>query len=193
MKRHFVLLSTILVLSAMIVVPVFATKDVTGNGAPSGKHYNLNVIGVPNQKNANFDGGQGSRIFILRTGVTQVYVHGGTSYAVLDHDGTDGVVGTDRLNPGLILPYDAGADPTWRVKIYVRLLGPVDSSIKWKVEYWDGSEWVLISEFTLNREKPAKFSLKNSQILADGFEDILWTWDEKQNFRIMQMRLYLMD
>ena len=51
----------------------------------------------------------GSRIFILRTGVTQVYVHRGTSYAVLDHDGTDGVIGTDRLNPGLILPYDEGA------------------------------------------------------------------------------------
>lgn len=192
MKRNFVLLTTILVLASMIVVPVIATKDVTGNGAPSGKHYNLNVIGVPNQKNDNFDGGQGSRIFILRTGTTQVYVHGGTSYAVLDHDGTDGKVGVDRLNPGLILPYDTVTE-TWRVKIYVRLLGPVDSSIKWKSEYWDGSAWVLISEFTLNREKPAKFSLKNSQILMDGFEDILWTWDQKHKFRILQMRLYLMD
>lgn len=163
-----------------------------GNGAPSGKHFNLNIIGVPNEMNDNFNGGNGARIFVLRDDSTQIYVHGGDSYQVLDHDGTDGVVGEDRLNPGIILPYDNITD-TWKVKIYVRLLGPKDSSIKWKSEYWNGTEWLLIDDFKLSRERPAKFSLRNSQLLKDGYEDILWTLYEKENFRLLQLRIYVED
>src|SRR5512137_1052265 len=73
-----------------------------GNGAPNGPHYNLNIIGVPNEKNVNFDGGNGARIFVSRTGQTQFYVHGGSSYAILDHDGTDGKVGTSLSDAGIV-------------------------------------------------------------------------------------------
>jgi hypothetical protein len=177
-----------------VITPVLAVKPLNkGNLAPSGQHYNLNIIGVPNEMNDNFNGGQGSRIFVSRTGTTSFYVHGGTSYQILDRDGTDGSVGSSRTAPGIIFPYDAGATPTWRVQIYVRLLGPKDSSVKWKSYYYDGTEYILFSDFTINRERPSKFSLKTGQLLADGYEDILWEMYDKTNFRILQMRIYLID
>jgi hypothetical protein len=180
----------------------FAEKPAdNGNGAPSGKHYNLNIIGVPNEKNANFDGGNGSRIFVLRTGQTLFYVYGGDAYEVKDHDGTDGKVGQPGrgyANAGIVLPYLAGAgDPcegdggAWQVEIWVRLVGPKDSSIHMKSEYFDGSEWLLVGEFNL--DKSSKFSLKTGALLKDGYRDIIWTLDQKNKFRNLQMRIYEKD
>src|SRR5678816_1101324 len=37
----------------------------TGNGAPSGAHYNLNIVAVANDKNANMDNDGGHTIFVL--------------------------------------------------------------------------------------------------------------------------------
>jgi hypothetical protein len=36
---------------------------ITGNGAPSGSHFNLNIIGVPKNKTASMDNSEGRRIF----------------------------------------------------------------------------------------------------------------------------------
>lgn len=192
MRRSFIMIFPLVLASLVLpafVLPAFA--GVNGNGSPSGHHFNINIIGVPNQLNTNFDGGEGSRIFILRTGSTTFYVQGGTSFAILDHDGTDGYVGWSRTSPGLTFPYDATASPTWRVAIYIRLLGPKDSSIRWTSQYWNGTEYVLFAQFTLKRDTPSKFSLKTGQLLMDQYQDILWTLDEKTNFRILQMRIYL--
>jgi hypothetical protein len=167
----------------------------TGNGSLSGPHYNLNIIGVPNQKNLNFNGGEGSRIFVLRTGTTQFYVYGNatTPYAVLDHDGTDGKVGGGVGDPGITFPYDETSD-TWRVEIYVRLLGPMDPDniVHWKTYYdYDGSAWLKVKEFDITRGKPSKFSLKTGDLLIDGYQDILWEMTPGDKFRILQMRIYL--
>jgi len=173
-----------------IAYPVFAT----GNGAPSGQHFNLNIIGVPNEKNANFDGGNGARIFVSRTGQTQFYVHGGESYQILDHDGTDGKVGTGLADPGIVFPYDAAIiDQTWRVQIWVRLLGPMGSEVKWSASYYDavGDVYVLWSEFTLTKD--TKFQLKTGDLLANEYQDMLWNLDPINNFRLCQMRIYLLD
>src|SRR5512136_288780 len=143
-----------------------------GNGAPSGHHYNLNIIGAPKEKNVNFDGGNGARIFVSRTGQTQFYVHGGSSYQILDHDGTDGKVGTAREDPGIVFPYDETLNPTWRVDIYVRLTGPKGSEVMWTSYYYDaaGDAYVLWSSFTM--EKGSKFQLRTGDLLANGYQDM---------------------
>jgi hypothetical protein len=41
-----------------------ANSATTGNGAPSGAHYNLNIIGVENPKNPPMTGGDGHTIFV---------------------------------------------------------------------------------------------------------------------------------
>ena len=69
----------------------------TGNGAPSGNHYNLNIIGVPRAKSGDLTGG-GNVIFVnLGTKsaavTTKILLEQSASagvFAVLDKDGTDG-------------------------------------------------------------------------------------------------------
>ena len=179
-----------------------------GNGLPKdmGKSYNFNVIAVPNQKNWDMDsGGNGKRIFILRTGKTQFYVQGGDTFAIMDHDGTDGKVGTGGspgggpgmetgiTSAGIILPYDTGTD-TWDCTVYVRLLGPPDSHLQWTSYYWyddnvGGAYWAQISTFQLDRN--TKFGVPTGQILKDAYKDILWEWDGKHNLRICQFRIFV--
>lgn len=182
----------VLLLASMIAVPVLAQNQVTGNGAPSGQHYNLNIIGVPNPKNVNFDGGNGARIFVDRTGTTQFYVHGGDSYQVLDRDGTDGKVGSGLNDPGIIFPYDETSG-TWQVQIWMRLVGPKGSEVQWTSYYYDtaGATYVLYDTFSL--EKSSKFTVHTSELLADGYQDMLWELDATTNFRVCQMRIFLLD
>jgi len=59
--KQFLLL---LVAVAVVSIPGFAQKKTTGNGAPSGAHYNLNIIGVTNGKNPPLTGSDRHTIFV---------------------------------------------------------------------------------------------------------------------------------
>src|SRR6266446_8742654 len=69
----------------------------TGNGAPSGSHFNLNIIGVSHDKNPNMNGG-GNVIFVdlgTKSGVavtTKILLSQAADgvFEVLDKNGTDG-------------------------------------------------------------------------------------------------------
>jgi hypothetical protein len=100
--------------------PRFGTST-TGNGAPSGAHYNLNIIGVPKDKSPTFDGGSGRRIFVDlgKTGAaanTRINLIEG-DFAVLDANGTDGTAAFQLPNP------DPDGDGTTQYAVYVRALG----------------------------------------------------------------------
>jgi hypothetical protein len=100
--------------------PALATAT-TGNGAPSGAHYTLNIIGVPKDKSPNFTGGNGGRIFVDlgKTGAaanTRINLIEG-DFGVLDANGTDGVASFQLPNP------DPDGDGTTSYSVYVRALG----------------------------------------------------------------------
>ena len=79
-----------------------ASVATTGNGAPSGAHYNLNIIGVPKDKTASMTTGDGHRIFVQLWGGEDA-----VSLQVLDANATD-------ANGALFqLPADVSA--TWTV------------------------------------------------------------------------------
>ena len=61
----------------------------TGNGAPSGSHYNLNIIGVPKGKSALLTGTSGKSIFVPLSGSCKIYLTPGI-FSVLDRNCTDG-------------------------------------------------------------------------------------------------------
>lgn len=65
------------------------TAKATGNGAPSGAHYNLNIICVPNDKTADMTGTQGHTIFVPCEGGAQIKLIEGEEFEVLDRNGTD--------------------------------------------------------------------------------------------------------
>ncbi|GAA4450554.1 hypothetical protein GCM10023189_11380 [Nibrella saemangeumensis] len=60
-----------------------------GNGAPTGAHYNLNIIGVPKGKSADMTGNNGGRIFVALDGKTRINLYPGTDFQVTDANGTD--------------------------------------------------------------------------------------------------------
>jgi hypothetical protein len=78
--------------------PALKSVVETGNGAPSGAHYNLNIIGVKNKKDATMTDGEGHRIFVLlggggiweNTKIKLTMAPEGESFKVLDGNGTDG-------------------------------------------------------------------------------------------------------
>jgi len=79
----------------------------TGNGAPSGSHYSLNIIGVPRAKNANPDWASGHVIFVSLgskdVGVsTKILLSQNADgvFDVLDKNGTDGEASFSLPAPG---------------------------------------------------------------------------------------------
>src|SRR6266699_1364267 len=64
--------------------------NLTGSGAPSGAHYDLNLIGVPKGKTADMTGDNGHRIFLPLWGSAKINLSEG-DFQVLDANGTDGV------------------------------------------------------------------------------------------------------
>jgi hypothetical protein len=61
--------------------------ELAGNGAPSGAHFNLNIIGTSTKSNTNIT--TGGRIFVPLSGSTRILLAQG-DFAVLDGNGTDG-------------------------------------------------------------------------------------------------------
>lgn len=76
---------------ALVLTFVFANSaHATGNGAPSGAHYNLNIICVPKGKQADMTNTQGHTIFVPCDGPTKINLIEGADFEVLDRNGTDG-------------------------------------------------------------------------------------------------------
>jgi len=88
--------------------PSFATAT-TGNGAPSGAHYSLNIIGVAKAKNPDMSTGGGSVIFVslgtkdgapVTTKIMLEQSAAAGEFAVLDKNGTDGEASFSLPLPG---------------------------------------------------------------------------------------------
>src|SRR5258706_13418752 len=89
----------------------------TGNGAPNGPHYDLNIIGVPHGKTADMSGNNGHRIFVNLSGNTKIYLKQG-DFQVLDANGTDANGASFQLpNP------DSANSGTTTYSVYARALG----------------------------------------------------------------------
>ncbi len=199
-----------------VVMPssaAFATHGGTGNGAPNGPHYNLNLIGV-SDKSAEMDGNNGHRIFVKLWGKTKIMLAEGDDFQVLDANGTDGNGAKFQLpNP------DPDGDGTTVYSVFARALGtPGGKSITSTCATGPGPDGVLgtaddeelCSVITLELERgKGKSSFENvskyllyvyADIDSDGdldrvalFDDRLqgyfWDYDNK-GMRIVQLRFY---
>src|SRR5207248_6533661 len=74
-----------------------AAQSITGNGAPSGPHYNLNIHGVLKGGSAS-TGSNGHDIFVPLQGQCKIALSPGT-YQVLDPNCLDGSAGFQLPNP----------------------------------------------------------------------------------------------
>jgi hypothetical protein len=214
MRKSIVMLAA-LVLVCMAVMPVFAKKPETGNGAPSGPHVNINIIGVPKEK--SMPEGLGGNVIFVALGkneaiTTRINLEMGDDVAVLDKDGTDRDATLqlpdpypDDVSPGI----NTGEDAVY--KIYVRALGKPGGSATITSGFTDefGGEWLSLESVEVTRTKSqSKFSdqtLKLTTILVDMdgdgtperynlFGNPLWEyfWDYDNNgLKLLQLRIYM--
>ena len=163
-----------------------ASQAMTGNGAPSGSHYNLNIIGVPKDKTADMTNNDGHRIFVRLWGgddatlinnkllndftkVNKIFLVPGDSFGVLDANATDPTTGAVFQ-----LPWNVST--TWTV--WARALGKPGGSSKTTtcatvtvvIDATTGAtgEEILCSlstTLTMTRTKNAKFENVTSNLL----------------------------
>jgi hypothetical protein len=175
---------------------------ITGNGAPSGPHYNLNLIGVPQDKSADMTG-SGNRIFIHYEGQTDILLREG-DYQVLDPNGTDGEASFQLPNPD-------GGDGNLAYSVWIRPVagkGAISLSSCF-TEFETNTTWCYAGSLTQNLTKSNKFTdvsrdllqvcadtdttagtnLQLVPLFSDLGTDYFWHVDN-QGMRNVQMRFY---
>jgi hypothetical protein len=131
MKKLLVVLMAVVVVLSLGTTVALAAKPCeegvyNGNGAPSGSHYTLNIIGVQNPKTADMTDGSGHVIFVPLDGKAKIELEEG-EFAVIDANATDGPAIFRLPDPGLD-PYLVGGDMTGvdtmsDYSVFVRPLG----------------------------------------------------------------------
>jgi len=117
----------LITLAVLMVVGMVAEMALADSGAPSGPHFNLNIIGMKKDKNSNIGCGEGHRIFVPMEGtksgrppvkILLTQSPDDETFAVIDCDGTDGTAAFMLPNPD---PGD-GSNCT-KYSVYIRPRG----------------------------------------------------------------------
>lgn len=178
MKRLVVALVLGLVAVLAIGAVAYAGQPETGNGAPSGPHYNLNIIGVPKDKTADMDGNNGRRIFVKLWGADSKILLTEGDFAVLDANGTD----SDGASFQLPNPDEDGNGYT-DYSVFVRALGKPDRYAEMQTCYTDATgTWCAVdfeggvSQIRIERSKGTapKFTNESKDLL---YVDYCAAWD----------------
>ena len=184
-----------------------------GNGAPSGPHYNLNIIGVPKDKSASMTGTSGHTIFVPLYGNAKINlvdadVNSGGAFAVLDRNGTD----SDGATFSLPSP-DPDGDGTTDYSVFARALGRPGGSADLTTCATAEDGELICSEITLtlnSATRPNRFQNVSKYLLyvygiieeddgsltqirvplfGDGFQDFYWDYDN-YGLKLAQLRFY---
>jgi hypothetical protein len=176
----------------------------SGNGAPSGTHFNLNIIGVPKGKSADFSGGDGRRIFVPLAGRTRINLSEG-DFAVLDANGTDGTAAFQLPAP------DPDGDGVTSYRVFARALGKPGGQARVTTCATDVATGELVcstdSLLAVRTKGKQTFTDVTKQLLfitadidGDGvvetvplFDDSLqgFFWDfDNQGLKLLQLRFY---
>lgn len=184
-----------------------------GNGALSGAHYNLNIIGVSKNKTADMTN-DGHRIFVPLEGKTSIKLVEGSTFGVIDANGTDANGAKFQLpNP------DSDNDGLTTYRVYARSLGKPGGSANMSTCAMsagldgiygtsDDEEICSIATLSLSRKAGAsKFTDVSKQLLyvyadlngdgiaeryplfSDALEDYFWSYDNN-GLKIVQLRFY---
>lgn len=199
----------VVVLLILSMFKIDLLKTFAGSGAPSGSHYNLNLIGVPKGKTADLTGNQGHRIFVPLTGSCQIKLAQG-DFQVLDGNCTDGSSQFQLPNP------DEDNDGVTTYSVFVRALGKpggkanIATCADYVTDVTTGATETYCSAYTtVQTRNKGKSSFENvsKQLLyvyadlnADGalerynlfstaLQDYFWQYDNN-GLKLLQMRFY---
>ena len=202
MKRIAALISLALAASFVLVVPASAGP---GNGAPSGPHYNLNIIGVPKGKTASMTGSNRHVIFVPENGNCRINLAEG-AFNVADGNCFDGD-GAEFFLPDP----DPDGDGVTAYSVFARALGkPGGSSVTTTCFDESGETWCSTESVVLVRSKgKSTFRNVSKELLSlcldtdgDGdcdtreflfdrdLADYYWSYDNS-GLKLAQLRFYM--
>jgi hypothetical protein len=185
-----------------------SASALAGNGAPSGGHFNLNILGKSKSKSADLNCGDGRRIFVPLAGNAKINLAEGP-FAVLDCNGTDGSAQFQLPSP------DADGDGVTSYSVYVRALGKPGGSAKMttcakllneetglledvcslasvsvkrtagKQTFTNVSKELLYVDIDIDGDG----DIDHIPLFDDRLEGYLWSYDN-DNLKLLQMRFY---
>lgn len=175
-----------------------------GNGAPSGAHFNLNIIGVPKTKSADMTGNNGHRIFMPLEGKSKILLGEG-DFKVIDANGTDGSAKFQLPNP------DPENDGYTVYSVFARALGKPggkSTTTTCAIDPVTLEEWCSTESLVMVRSKgKSTFSNVSRELLYmyvdldgdgtierlplfdDRLQDYYWSYDN-QGLKLLQLRFY---
>ncbi len=118
MKSKLVVLAVALIVATISIPGIMAT----GNGATSGAHYNLNLIGKAKTDILPNDYNSGHRIFVNLEAKSKIYLTQG-EFDVTDADATDGRGGFQLPAPNTVIDPNTGEVASSAYRVYVRVVG----------------------------------------------------------------------
>jgi hypothetical protein len=177
---------TFVVAALMMLLSVIPVQAGTGNGAPNGPHYNLNLIAVA-PKSALMDDNNGRRIFVPESGPVKIWLSPG-DFQVLDANGTDAngasfqlpvpAQSTDPTAPYYCPPTSTTC--TVRYSVWVRALGTPGGHAQMYTcftdatgEYCSDPSWYVESQLVRKTGKSV-FENVSKQLL---FITVCTAWD----------------
>ena len=199
------------------LIAVQGGNDNNGNGAPSGHHYTLNLLGKNWEKDESVMDNNGHRIFVglgnnEEKVNTRILLQMG-DFNVIDADGTDGTATFQLPDPNTVIVDDEFVSADYYV--YIRVLGKPEGWAEMYSGFTDGDgTWVSLEKITLgqegkqvNRKSPPKFvdvTKELTTIYVDMdlngvperyglFDNELWSyfWEFDNNgLRHVQLRFY---
>jgi len=210
MKKFIALFIALTLFASLSGVALAAKSDngiENGNGAPSGTHYNLNIIGVPKDKTADMtkDTGIGHRIFVPLEGNAKIMLKEGETFAVIDANGTDGpakfqLPNPDPENDGITV-YSVWARPVGKpggsTKITTGAIDPVTGEEVYSLESYVAVRSKGKSSFTnVSRELLYIYidldgdgNIERYPLFDDALQDYFWGYDNN-GLKVLQLRFY---
>ncbi len=162
-----------------------ASQTETGNGCPSGAHYNLSIIGLAHAKNVDPNAtADGHRIFVKlgskdSTSTTKILLVEGEDFAVLDYDGTDGSAKFQLPNP------DPDGDGVTQYTVYLGVLGKPGGKIRLATAATDPTFGEIVSDMSVVSVRE-KGQMKFANISAGLLYVCAWVFDEVTGTRVYQ-------
>ena len=121
MRRKLLVVAALALAGAMAMPSVaMASKTATGNGAPSGPHFNLNIHGMSNSNGSSYSGQNKNDIFVPLTGKCTIHLQKGTPFEVLQPDCTKHTSAVFQLPT----PCATTACTTFAYEVWVRAVTP---------------------------------------------------------------------
>jgi hypothetical protein len=201
----------LIVLAVALAIPLTFVMAFGENGAPSGPHYNLNIIGVPRAKTAlmkddGLTGQYGHAIFVKLDGISKIFLAQGEDFQVLDKNGTDG----DGAKFQLPAP-DPDNDGITQYSVFARALGnpggkatvttcatdPVDDTFVCSVislsldastrpaKFTNVSKYLLYMYADLNSDT----TVERIPLFGGALEEFYWAYDNN-GLKLAQLRFY---